>query len=146
MSADPTIIGEIEYRLEDQVGFILRVVSQRHATIFQKHTNEKLTPTQFSTLIRLDEVGTVSQNHLGRLAAMDVATIKGVVDRLKAKGFVQSEADPQDKRRSSISLSKRGAELITDLKTAGLLITKETLGPLTPREQKTLLSLLSKIS
>jgi DNA-binding MarR family transcriptional regulator len=146
MSADPTNVEEIEYRLEDQVGFILRVASQRHATIFQKHANEKLTPTQFSTLIRLAEVGTVSQNHLGRLAAMDVATIKGVVDRLKAKGLIQSEADPRDKRRSSISLSSRGAALIGDLKQSGLLITEETLAPLTSREQKTLLNLLSKIS
>lgn len=125
---------------------MLRVASQKHATIFQSHTNGKLTPTQFSTLIRLSEVGTVSQNQLGRLAAMDIATIKGVVDRLKAKGLIQSEPDLVDKRRSVITLSPRGEELISELKLAGLKITKETLAPLNAKEQQTLLNLLRKIS
>ena len=146
MSSDHSSVENQEYKLDEQVGFMLRVASQRHATIFQAHTNEKLTPTQFSTLIRLAEVGSVSQNQLGRLAAMDIATIKGVVDRLKAKGLIQTEPDLVDKRRSVISLSPRGAELISDLKTAGHRITEETLAPLSAKEQQTLLGLLRKIS
>ena len=109
-----------DYRLEAQVGFLLRLASQRHAVIFQKHSPDQLTPTQFTTLIRLSEMGQVSQNHLGRLAAMDVATVKGVVDRLKAKGLVHSKADALDKRRSVISLSDKGAALIADLRAKGI--------------------------
>jgi DNA-binding MarR family transcriptional regulator len=146
MASDQTSTAQPDYKLEEQVGFMLRVASQKHATIFQSHTNGKLTPTQFSTLIRLSEVGTVSQNQLGRLAAMDIATIKGVVDRLKAKGLIQSEPDLVDKRRSIITLSPRGQELISELKLAGLKITKETLAPLKPKEQQALLKLLRKIS
>ena len=71
------------YRLDDQAGYLLRLASQRHAAIFQSLTLEGLTPTQFSALIRISEQGQCSQNHLGRLAAMDVATIKGVADRLR---------------------------------------------------------------
>jgi DNA-binding MarR family transcriptional regulator len=146
MASDLTSTEEEDYKLEDQVGFLLRVASQRHATIFQTHTNGTLTPTQFSTLIRLAEVGSVSQNKLGRLAAMDVATIKGVVDRLKAKDLMRSVPDLVDKRRSVISLTQRGADLVAGLKAAGHDISKETLAPLSPKEQKTLLGLLKKIS
>lgn len=146
MATDPTHINNDEYRLEDQVGFLLRLASQRHAAIFQSNIIGALTPTQFSTLIRLAEVGNVSQNQLGRLAAMDVATTKGVVDRLKAKGLVQSEPDLIDKRRSTISLSQRGKALMDDLKQAGYQISKKTLAPLNSKEQKTLLKLLKKIS
>ncbi|MEP1768414.1 MAG: MarR family transcriptional regulator [Sulfitobacter sp.] len=135
-----------DYDLEDQVGFVLRMASQRHASIFQTHMCENLTPTQFTTLIRLAEVGRVSQNKLGRMAAMDVATIKGVVDRLKAKKLVLSEPDQVDKRRTLISLSETGKALIAELKAAGVRITAQTLAPLTPKEQKTLLALLHKIS
>jgi len=138
--------NEIDYKLDEQIGFILRIASQRHATIFQLHAVENLTPTQFSALLRLSEAGEVSQNHLGRLAAMDVATIKGVVDRLKTKGLIMSETDKLDKRRSIISLSEKGAALISDLKRAGVQISAETLAPLSPKEQKTLLGLLGKIS
>ncbi|MEP6067731.1 MAG: MarR family winged helix-turn-helix transcriptional regulator [Paracoccaceae bacterium] len=134
-----------DYSLEDQIGFMLRVASQRHANIFQSNIVGRLTPTQFSTIIRLAEVGKVSQNHLGRLTAMDVATIKGVVDRLKTKGLIQSEPDLVDKRRSVISLSPQGEALVSDLKRAGRQISVETLAPLNAKEQKTLLGLLRKI-
>ncbi|MEP5729851.1 MAG: MarR family winged helix-turn-helix transcriptional regulator [Sulfitobacter sp.] len=146
MPDDPLNTEEIDYALENQVGFLLRVASQRHATIFQTHTNGNLTATQFSTIIRLAEVGKVSQNQLGRLAAMDVATIKGVVDRLKVKGLIVSEPDLVDKRRAVISLSARGAAMVSELKKAGLKISAETLAPLNTKEQKTLLTLLNKIS
>ena len=145
MVTDPVNTKDPDYALEDQVGFMLRVASQRHANIFQSNIIGNLTPTQFSTIIRLAEVGKVSQNHLGRLTAMDVATIKGVVDRLKAKGLIQSEPDLIDKRRSVISLSPQGETLVTDLKRAGHQISEETLAPLNAKEQKTLLGLLRKI-
>ncbi|MFT5796923.1 MAG: DNA-binding MarR family transcriptional regulator [Candidatus Azotimanducaceae bacterium] len=137
---------ELDYVLEDQVGYLLRLASQRHSVIFQKHAIENMTPTQFSTLVRVAEIGEVSQNHLGRLAAMDVATIKGVVDRLRAKNLIMSRPDKIDKRRTVISLTEHGSALIVDLRSTGLLITRETLAPLSTKEQVTLVALLRKIS
>jgi len=146
--ADPNekIIAEQDYSLDEQVGYLLRLASQRHAVIFQQQISENLTPTQFSTLFRISEHGELSQNHLGRLAAMDVATVKGVVDRLKAKGLVQSRSDKLDKRRSLISLAADGKELINGLKRDGARISDETLAPLRASERKTLLGLLKKIT
>ncbi len=135
-----------EYRLDDQAGYIMRLASQRHAGIFQSLAPAGLTPTQFSTLMRLHEQGECSQNRLGRLASMDVATIKGVVDRLLRKGLVASKPDPNDKRRMLISLSEKGAALIPSLHKAGHEITAETLKPLTSSEQRTLLKLLRKLT
>lgn len=135
-----------DYHLDEQVGFLLRLASQRHAGIFQDHIVDNLTATQFSTLMRLSEHGRVTQNHLGRLAAMDIATTKGVVDRLRGKGLVQSEPDTTDKRRSVISLTVNGAALIAKLESIGHQITQTTLAPLNPREKETLVALLKKIS
>ena len=73
--------------LDDQVGFLLRQAQQRHTTIFAAGMIESLTPTQWAALAKLREVGDCSQYRLGRLTAMDAATIKGVVDRLTARGF-----------------------------------------------------------
>ncbi len=135
-----------EYVLDDQVGYVLRLASQRHAILFQKHVIGNLTPAQFSTLLRISQHGAVSQNHLGRLAATDVATIKGVVDRLKAKKLIETSADKTDKRRTLISLTAQGRELIEKLKENGRDITEATLAPLSPDERSTLLRLLKKIS
>lgn len=133
------------YRLDDQVGYLLRLAMQRHAGIFQAHSPDGLTPTQFAAMIRLDEEGSCSQNQLGRLAAMDIATIKGVVDRLKQKGLVTAEASREDKRRSVISLTTEGRRLIDELKETGARISDETLAPLSGTEARTLVKLLGKL-
>ena len=64
------------YRLEEQIGFKLRVANQKHLEIFA-HEMPDLTPRQFAVLARLTEDGPLSQNHLGRQVAMDAATTKG---------------------------------------------------------------------
>ena len=135
-----------DYVLEDQIGFLLRLASQRHSMIFQQNVVGNLTPTQFSTLVRISEQGQVSQNHLGRLAAMDVATIKGVVDRRKAKGLVETQADPRDKRRMAISLTGAGQQMMNALKTSGHEISRATLAPLSEAESQALITLLKKIT
>ena len=144
MPADGAIT--LNYVLDEQVGYLLRLAGQRHASIFQNCVPEGLTPMQFSALVRLGEHGSVSQNRLGRLAAMDAATIKGVVDRLLDKGLVTRKPSPEDRRRAIVSLSTCGAGLIGGLHRAGARITDETMAPLTTGERDTLVRLLEKIS
>lgn len=136
----------MRYVLDDQVGYLLRLASQRHAAIFQASSLEGLTPTQFAALVRIGEQGKVSQNHLGRLAAMDVATIKGVVDRMRQKGLTRSEPDPKDKRRTLISLSPEGKALLQRMRKVGHEITEQTLGPLDEADRKAFLEMLRKLA
>ena len=137
--------GGLRYHLDDQVGYLLRLASQRHAALFAEG-GTGLTPTQFAALMRLAEAGPCSQNQLGRLAAMDISTIKGVVDRLRAKGLVETRASEADRRRSVVSLTGEGAEAVGRLKDAGRAITEATLSPLSGAERETLATLLRKIS
>ena len=136
---------EQRYVLDNQVGFLLRLANQRHASIFQQSAPFDLTPTQFAALMKLAESGACSQNELGRRTAMDVATIKGVVDRLKKKGLVNQEPDPNDKRRSMLSVSKEAGGHIRKLGQIGHQISDETLSPLSEKEQVQFLSLLKKL-
>lgn len=138
--------AESPYVLSEQIGYMLRLASQRHSVIFQNNTIDNITPTQFSALVRLCDVGECSQNHLGRLAGMDVATIKGVVDRLISRGLLKSRPDPEDKRRLLVSLTDGGLLLVGEMKKAGKKITNDTLEPLTIQEQNTLLKILKKIT
>ncbi|MFQ5439017.1 MAG: MarR family winged helix-turn-helix transcriptional regulator [Paracoccaceae bacterium] len=133
------------YHLDEQAGYLLRLANQRHTMIFQENTLYGLTATQFAALMRVSERGACSQNHLGRLAAMDVATIKGVVDRLNQKGLTETQQDPTDKRRMLISLSPKGQKVVEEMKDVGRRITRETLSPLTAAEQRNLKKILRKI-
>ena len=133
------------YRLEQQVGYILRQASQRHAAIFSARIPESLTTTQFSTLVRLQEVGPCSQNRLGRLTAMDGATIKGVTDRLIQRGFVEARVDPDDGRHRVLALTPAGNDLVARAIPAALEITAETLEPLSGDEREQFVKLLKKL-
>src|SRR5689334_5875192 len=133
------------YVLEEQIGFILRQVWQRHAAIFARDIGANLTPTQWAALAKLNETGPCSQNHLGRLTAMDVATIKGVIDRLTLRGLIETSADPHDGRRLKVVLTRAGRELAEKVAVNALAITKETLAPLDASQRETLVELLAKL-
>lgn len=133
------------YVLDDQIGFMLRQVWQRHATIFAKEIGINLTPTQWAALAKLTETGPCSQNQLGRLTAMDVATIKGVIDRLTARGLTETSPDPDDGRRLLVSLTRAGQALAEKAAPHALAISKETLAPLDAKERETFIALLSKL-
>jgi MarR family transcriptional regulator, lower aerobic nicotinate degradation pathway regulator len=133
------------YLLEEQVGFLLRVAMQRHSTIFTAEIMADLTAPQFSALVKLLQEGPLSQNHLGRLIYLDVATIKGVVERLRARGLVTSRDDPRDARRHMITLTPAGRRLVEAAIPIAGQTTEKTLAPLSDKEQATLLHLLKKL-
>lgn len=134
------------YILENQIGHILRKVSQRHSNIFSNQMPTDLTPTRFAAMVKLLEQGPLSQNELGRLTAMDVATIKGVVDRLRQRKLVSTKKDPQDARRQLVSLTLEGEKVIQAAISDAILVTKRTVEPLTKAELKQLLVLLGKLT
>lgn len=137
--------GKLPYVLDEQVGFILRQVWQRHSSIFARDIGTNLTPTQWAALSKLAETGPCSQNQLGRLTAMDVATIKGVIDRLTARGLTETSQDPEDGRRLLVSLTRAGQQLAEKVAPNALAITRETLAPLDAKEREMLMALLDKL-
>ena len=134
-----------DYHLQEQIGFLLRKAHQRHVSIFAAQVGD-LTPPQFAALARLFEDGGTSQNQLGAMIAMDAATVKGVIDRLKARGLVELSRHEGDKRRLMVNLTEEGRQTIERLIPLARQATQETLGPLNAREAATLTKLLAKIT
>jgi len=135
------------YVLEEQVGHLLRRAHQRATQIFLEGFAEAgLTPTQWAALARLAEEGAASQNHLGRLTAMDPATVQGVIRRLEARGLIDREPDPDDRRRTRLKLSAEGAELVARCTANGADVSAATLAPLTDDETAAFLALLRKLA
>ena len=133
-----------DYRLEDQIGFKLRLANQKHLDVFSKLLPD-VTPTQFAVLAKLNETGSISQNHLGRLVGMDAATTKGVVDRLKKKGFVFSAQSKTDLRRLEITLTEDGKDFTAKAIENAHHISARTAANLSTHELHRLLILLDKL-
>jgi DNA-binding MarR family transcriptional regulator len=141
------LLEDADYVLEDQIGHLLRRAHQRATAIFLAELGEahQVTPTQFAALVKLCEYGELSQNHLGRLTAMDPATIQGVIRRLAARALIERSGDPGDRRRAKLRLTAAGAALVPKLLDLGLRVSAATLAPLSPAERRSLLAMLRRL-
>jgi MarR family transcriptional regulator, lower aerobic nicotinate degradation pathway regulator len=134
------------FTVEDHVGFLLRRAHQRHVSLFTAGmAHAELTPTQFTALLKTVEVGRTTQNHLGRLAAMDPATIQGVVRRLVARGLMLRGHDKMDRRTAVLEPTEAGVALIARVVACAQRSHEAALAPLSPQERVQVLALLRKM-
>jgi len=135
-----------DYVLEEQVGHLLRRAYQRHLALFQGIMGEDgPTSMQFAALVVLWQRGPLSQNLLGRLLAMDPATVKGVVARLMARGLVIRRRDASDARRLRVALTPAAEAVLPGWVEKARAITAATLAPLSREEATRLNALLRRM-
>jgi len=138
---------EPAYRLDDQVGFLLRRAYQRASSnLIDRIGPYDLTAPQFATLARLYERGPLSQNLLGRLVAMEPANIRDVVLRLKKRRLIMTRRAPDDGRLILVSLTPSGMALVTKLLPIEIECTAKTLAALNANEKKLLYELLGRLA
>ncbi len=136
-----------DYCLDASAGHLLRLAHQRYQSIFQdRATGLGLTGPQFATLLRLSQLGRATQNHLGRLAGMDSATIQGVVRRLIARGFMRTASDPLDRRMRVLTMTPEGEAVVREGQQAGTEANDVLMSSLSERERVQLISLLRRLS
>ncbi|BCP52060.1 MarR family transcriptional regulator [Kaistia sp. 32K] len=134
------------YDLDQHPAHIIRKAHQRATTCFQTvMTGEDLTPTQFAALATILRYGDVSQNHLGRLTAMDPSTISLVVRKLRKLGLVARSASSTDQRMVIITLTNKGVDYTLQRLAKSREAGQQLLAPLSSAEQALLLELLKRI-
>lgn len=134
------------YHFTEQVGHLLRKVYQRHLAIFQQNVGDsQLTAVQFITLCAVRDMGPSSLTELVQVTAVDQATIRGIVERLKARDLITVTPDPIDRRKVVVGLTDAGAVLLTETVPQAAKITELTFGTLNPAERIALIFLLNKM-
>ncbi len=134
------------YCLEDQVGFLLRKAQQRATEQFNAVMGSFcVTPTQFAAMAKLDDLGPTSQNLLGRMTAMDPATIFSVVGRLAKRGWVTLLPDAKDARLVNVALTADGAAAVAAMKSVAGDVSRQTLAPLSEAEAADFLAMIAKL-
>ncbi len=146
-SAARVPLGTRPYCLDASAGHLVRRSHQRYQSLFGECASGLgLTGPQFAALLRLAEVGRATQNQLGRLAAMDSATVQGVVRRLTARGLVRIATDPLDRRMRVLSVTEAGLALLAAAQEAGRRANETLMAPLTATEREQFLALLARLS
>lgn len=139
--------GEHGYVFTDQVGHLLRKAYQRHAAIFQQTiADSQLTAAQFVVLCAVEQQGGCSMAEIVKTTAIDQATVRGVVDRLKARGLIAVSHDASDRRKVVVQLTRRGVELLERTIPQAREITEMTFGDLNPAERVAVVYLLRRLS
>lgn len=137
---------ENAYVFADQIGYLMRRAYQRHLAIFQQHAcDPQLTAVQLSTLCALRDNGPSSQTELVRATGVDQATIRGIIDRLKARGLIGLSPGEDDRRKVIAKLTPTGAALLVEMVPHAHEITERTLDRLNAAERLALTFLLRKL-
>lgn len=134
------------YTYTEQVGHLLRKAYQRHMAIFQQNVGEsQLTAVQFITLCAVRDHGPSSLSELVKMTAVDQATIRGIVERLKARELIELGHDAQDKRKVIVSLSAAGRQAVEQTVPCAEAISELTLSNLNAGERVAMMFLLRKM-
>lgn len=149
--AKPLVTGKpavqpATFTLDAQVGFLLRRAHQRACTIFADAMGRfDLTPTQFAALVRIDEMGPMSQSQLERQTALEPGELLNVVGRLHRRGLIRPRPSPLDPRLIQLELTADALAIIADVKSTAAKVATKTLAPLSPQDAQTLKGLLERI-
>lgn len=135
------------YDFSEQVGHLLRKAYQRHIAIFQRHVAEKqLTAIQFVTLCTVMERGPSSLTDIVNATAIDPATLRGVIKRLKAREWVRLSTDLRDQRKVMVVITEPGEALVEEMVPEAKCISDATMANLNPAERIALMHLLDKMN
>ena len=127
-------------------GHLIRRAQQLAVAIFMEETaGHDATPVQFAILNALMDEPGEDQITLSNRVAFDPATLGAVIGRIEAKGWITRKADPDDKRRKLLWITKEGEQVALGMKRAVSKAQQRILAPLDAEERVLLSALLAKL-
>jgi DNA-binding MarR family transcriptional regulator len=139
--------AETNYSFSKQIGHLLRRAYQRHTAIFQQTIpDSQLTAAQFVAMCAIREFRSCSLTDIVKATAIDQATIRGIIERLRSRQLIEISHDANDGRKVVVSLSPAGEVLVDQTVPFAQRISEDTFGNLNPAERVAILYLLRKMS
>jgi DNA-binding MarR family transcriptional regulator len=103
----------IQAQLADRVwGLLVRIATERvHSHLGAAAAEFELAPAQAFALGELDVDRPIAMRELAGRLKCDPSNITGLIDRLEARGLVERQAHPSDRRVKYVALTTRGRTL-----------------------------------
>ena len=136
----------LEGQLADQVwSLLVRVAHERvHSHLGAAAAEFELAPAQAFALGELDLERPMAMRELAGRLKCDPSNITGLIDRLEARGLVERQAHPSDRRVKYVVLTDRGRAL-RDRLAARVFAAPTCVACLSEHEQRLLLDALRRI-
>ncbi|WP_347558178.1 MarR family winged helix-turn-helix transcriptional regulator [Robbsia sp. KACC 23696] len=139
--------GLSDYDVQQQIGHLLRKAHQRHLAIFnQTIADPQLTAVQFAVMSASRRMGPSSMSDLGKATAIDAATARGIIERLRARGLIALRTDATDRRKTVVELTADGEQVLNDTTPSAARISELTMADLNAVERVAILFLLRKLA
>ena len=130
----------------DRPGFLLRRCHQISVSIFRESCAElDLTPAQFGVLYAVEQNPGVEQIGVATMLGLDRSTTANVVDRLISRDLARREGHAKDRRRCSLTLTKKGRDVLARARDIAAGAQARLLEPLSPADREHLLALLHRL-
>jgi DNA-binding MarR family transcriptional regulator len=132
--------------LEDSLGYALRMASfvatQRFHKVMRPY---QLRPAQFSTLVLIGANPGVRQRDLCETLGIEKANFVGLLDILERRNLVERRAEPKDRRRYAVFLTREGQALLRRASQTHAAMEKSLRKQLSIGERKSLLGALASL-
>lgn len=136
-----------DYKFSEQIGHLLRRAYQRHVAIFQETVpDSQLTAAQFVVLCAIGERESCQIADIVQATAIDEASVRGIVERLKWRQLLTVAHEPGDARLMRVVLTSAGRSLVEQTVPIAEQISELTFGDLDAAEREAITALLRKIS
>jgi len=99
----------------------------------------------YRLLAAVEQYGPGSQADLGRQTGIDRSDVVAALNELTDGGYVQRDADPADRRRNVVSLTRKGRRALERLDTMLDGVQESVLAPLSPNERAAFMRLLTRL-
>ena len=129
-------LARIGFALEDHNAHLVRLVHQRATALFQQaFDGQAITPTQLAILSTLIRHGALSQIAVGRITAIDTATLSTMLRRLQDMALVERTASETDQRVNLVRLTPLGEEETLRMLPVSVAVSEQVLAPLKPKDR-----------
>jgi len=127
---DPVALAEA-LRLDDGVGFLVRLLSTRSTQLYQELTGQdEVTPRQFGALLTLHQRGALTLTELASRISVDLSTLSDMVRRMVRKGLIAKSDNGEDRRSALVSLTPAGEAALLGLVPGAAALQRALLAPL----------------
>ena len=136
------VIGLLDERATSE-GLLLALVGQQAMhRLRAAHTEHNLSPRQFHLHGLLHDHGPLTQSALRKRMDVDPSILVALLNPLDADGLISRKRDATDRRRHSVTLTRRGQQQLDRAAQAQRDAEDEILASLTPAQRRQLRDLL----
>jgi len=132
----------------DSFGFLVTDVTRLIRAEMDRRIGEAglgLTPGEGRTLSHVARAGAARQNVIAERMGIEAMTVSGTLDRLEARGLVERQPDPADRRAKLVQLTDAGEAMLESIRPISAALRADAADGIDPAEWQRLLDMLKSV-